>query len=61
MDTGVDFEKEFDADVFRYVSFDRVTKELGHMQRAYDEMATALEDREMIAFAAPLFCIVSVR
>ncbi|MDL5363174.1 glucoamylase [Halalkalicoccus sp. NIPERK01] len=52
--TGVDFEKEFDADVLRDVPFDRIAEELGHMRRAYDEMATALEDREVIAFAAPL-------
>jgi GH15 family glucan-1,4-alpha-glucosidase len=53
-DTGVDFEKEFDADVLRDVPFDRIAEELGHMRRAYDEMATALENREVISFAAPL-------
>lgn len=53
-DTGVDFEKEFDADVLRDVPFDRIAEELSHMRRAYDEMATALEDREVITFATPL-------
>lgn len=53
-DTGTDFEKEFDSDVLRDVPFDRIVEELGHMRRAYDEMAAALEDRDVISFAAPL-------
>lgn len=53
-DTGADFEKEFDEDVLRDVPFDRIAEELGHMRTAYDEMAAALEDQEVIAFAAPL-------
>lgn len=53
-DTGLDYEKEFDDNVLRDVPFDRVVEELGHMQAAYDEMATALEDSEVISFAEPL-------
>ncbi|WP_137290851.1 glucoamylase [Natronorubrum halophilum] len=53
-DTGADFEKEFDDDVLRDVPFDRIAEELGHMRTAYDEMAAALEERDVISFAAPL-------
>ncbi|MFC4438631.1 MULTISPECIES: glucoamylase [Natrialbaceae] len=53
-DTGLDYEKEFDDDVLRDVPQDRIVEELGHMQRAYDEMAAALEEREVISFAEPL-------
>ncbi|ELY61686.1 hypothetical protein [Natronococcus jeotgali] len=53
-DTGVDFEKEFDDDVLRDVPFDRIAEELGHMRTAYDEMAAALKERDVISFAAPL-------
>ncbi|WP_312908944.1 glucoamylase [Natronosalvus caseinilyticus] len=52
--TGVDFDKEFDPDVLRDVPFDRVVEELESMRRAYDGMAEALEESEVIAFAAPL-------
>lgn len=50
----MDFEKEFDADVLRDVSFDRVAEELEHMRQAYDKMASDLKSQEMISFAAPL-------
>ncbi|WP_306059790.1 glucoamylase [Natronococcus wangiae] len=53
-DTGLDYEKEFDDDVLRDVPQDRIVEELGHMQQAYDEMAAALEEREVISFAEPL-------
>ena len=53
-DTGLDYEKEFDDDVLRDVPQDRIVEELGHMQQAYDEMAVALEDQEVISFAEPL-------
>lgn len=53
-DPGMDFEKEFDADVLRDVSFDRVAEELEHMRQAYNKMASDLEDRDVISFAAPL-------
>jgi len=53
-DTGADFQKEFDDDVLRDVPFDRIAEELGHMRAAYDEMAAALEERDVISFAAPL-------
>lgn len=53
-DTGSDFEKEFDPDVLRDVPFDRIVRELDHMRRAYEEMADALEGRDVISFAAPL-------
>lgn len=53
-DTGMDFEKEFDNDVLRDVPFDRIAEELGHMRTAYNEMAAALEERDVISFAAPL-------
>ncbi len=53
-DTGADFEKEFDDDVLRDVPFNRIVEELGHMRTAYDEMAAALEERDIISFAAPL-------
>ncbi|MDZ5810729.1 hypothetical protein U4E84_05125 [Halorubrum sp. AD140] len=53
-DTGSDFEKEFDDNVLRDVSFDRIAEELGHMRTAYNEMAAALEERDVISFAAPL-------
>ncbi|WP_324664482.1 glucoamylase [Haloarcula sediminis] len=53
-DTGADFEKEFDDDVLRDVPFDRIAEELDHMRTAYDEMAAALEERDIISFAAPL-------
>lgn len=53
-DTGVDFKKEFDADVLRDIPFNRVVEELESMREAYDGMAKALESNEVIAFAAPL-------
>lgn len=53
-DTGVDFEKEFDDEVLRDVPFDRIAEELGHMRTTYDEMAAALEEQDVISFAAPL-------
>ncbi|WP_262181646.1 glucoamylase [Haloarcula laminariae] len=53
-DTGADFEKEFDDDVLRDVPFDRIVEELSHMRTTYDEMAAALEERDVISFAAPL-------
>lgn len=53
-DTGADFEKEFDNEVLRDVPFDRIAEELGHMRTAYDEMAAALEEQDIISFAAPL-------
>lgn len=53
-DTGLDYEKEFDDEALRDVPQDRIVEELGHMQQAYDEMAAALEEREVISFAEPL-------
>jgi GH15 family glucan-1,4-alpha-glucosidase len=53
-DTGVDFEKEFDADVLRDVPFDRIAEELEHMRQAYEEMEAAVAERDVISFAAPL-------
>ncbi|MFH5801246.1 glucoamylase [Haladaptatus sp. CMAA 1911] len=53
-DTGLDFEKEFDEDVLRDVSFDFVAEELGHMQEAYRDLEAQTKDREVVRFAIPL-------
>lgn len=53
-ETGLDFEKEFDEDVLRDVSFDFIAEELGHMRRAYEDLREQTKTREVVAFATPL-------
>ena len=53
-DTGLDFEKEFDEDVLRDVSFDFVAEELGHMREAYSDLEAQTEERDVVRFAMPL-------
>ncbi|XVH31909.1 glucoamylase [Haloferacaceae archaeon DSL9] len=53
-DTGADYQKEFDPEVLRDVSFDLLVEELGHMQQSYREMEIALEGDDVISFAEPL-------
>lgn len=52
--TGLDFEKEFDEDVLRDVSFDFVAEELGHMQEAYSDLEAQTAERDVVRFAMPL-------
>jgi len=53
-DTEVDYRKEFDDEVLRDVPFDRIVQELDHMRQAYDKIAAALEDDDVVSFAEPL-------
>ncbi|WP_266081458.1 glucoamylase [Haladaptatus caseinilyticus] len=52
--TGVDFEKEFDEEVLRDVSFDFVAEELGHMKAAYRDLEAQTKEHDVVRFAMPL-------
>ena len=52
--TRQDFEKEFDDAVLRDVPFDLIVEELGHMRDSYRNLASQLNEREVVSFALPL-------
>jgi GH15 family glucan-1,4-alpha-glucosidase len=52
--TRQDFEKEFDEAVLRDVPFDMIVEEVGHMRDSYRNLASQLNEREVVRFALPL-------